>query len=203
MRRFRIFCEDGDGWQEVVQESAPTECPLNPAHVVRAGSVVIVKRPRLVLLPDRLASVQAGATEVIANDRPSIEVVDGVTAFGATTLQWPLKNGHTFVVVDVHFVLKQAGTGTKVRIGAKVKAQAIGEDSTQAFTPSGFVVVPVTHTTIGEVFSAKIVLDASGVESDDSVAVHVGRDGNSEMGAGDIDDVSVPIQIIDAKLEAI
>jgi hypothetical protein len=165
--------------------------------------VVIVKRPRLVSLPDRLASVQAGATEVIANDRPSIEVVDGVTAFGATTLQWPLKNGHTFVVVDVHFVLKQAGTGTKVRIGAKVKAQAIGEDSTQAFTPSGFVVVPVTHTTIGEVFSAKIVLDASGVESDDSVAVHVGRDGNSEMGAGDIDDVSVPIQIIDAKLEAI
>jgi len=203
MRRFRIYCEDGDGWQEVTQESAPTTCPINAAHAVRAGSVAVVRKPKIVSLPEKLTSVEAGAVEVVANDRPAIEVESGETAFGATTLQWPLKNGHTHVCVDVHFILKEAGTGSKVRIAAKVKAQGVGEDSSSAFAPEGFTVVDVTYTTLGEVFGGCVDLDASGIQFDDSVAVHVGRDGNNEMGSGDSDDVSSPIQIIDVKVEAV
>jgi hypothetical protein len=155
----------------------------------------------VVHVPAPLRGVQAGATEVVANDRPAIEIEAGVTAFGAASFPWKKSNGYTKIRVDGHFILKQAGTGTKVRIGAKVKSQGVGEDSSAAFTPQGFSVVPVTHTLVGEVFQGTVELDASGIKYDDSFAVHIGRDGNNEMGAGDVDDVDVAIQILDVAVE--
>lgn len=155
----------------------------------------------VVHIPAPLKSVQAGASEVIANDRPAIEVQPGVTAFGASSFPWKKRNGYTTIRIAGHFILKASGTGASVRIGAKVKSQGVGEDSSQAFTPEGFVVVPVTFTTIGEVFAGYVDLDASGIEFEDSVALHIGRDGNNEMGAGSSDDVSVAVQIIDVRVE--
>jgi hypothetical protein len=150
-----------------------------------------------------LKSVEAGASEVIANSRPAIEVQDGYTAFGAASFPWTKQGAYTTVRIHGHFILKQAGTGTKVRIGAKVKAQGVGEDSSSAFSPEGFIVVTVTHTTVGEVFEGSVDLDATGIEYNDSVAVHIGRDGANTMGAGDNDDVNVPIQILDVHVEVI
>jgi hypothetical protein len=155
----------------------------------------------IVHIPAPLKAVQAGASEVIANDRPAIEVQPGATAFGAASFPWKKKGGYTTARVSGHFILKASGTGANVRIGAKVKAQGVGEDSSQAFAPEGFVVVPVTFTTVGEVFAGEVDLDASGIEFEDSVALHIGRDGNNEMGAGADDDVDVAIQIIDVHVE--
>jgi hypothetical protein len=171
--------------------------------LVAAHSGVAPLQWEVVFVPAPLKSVEAGASEVIANSRPAIEVQDGYTAFGAASFPWIKPGSHTTIRIHGHFILKQAGTGTKVRLAAKVKAQGVGEDSSSAFSPQGFSVVTVTHTTVGEVFEGSIDLDASGIEHEDSVAVHIGRDGNNEMGAGDNDDVNVPIQILDVHVEVV
>jgi hypothetical protein len=144
-----------------------------------------------------LEAVEAGVSRVVANGRPAIEIQDGITGFGSVYLRWPLEQDVDCVFrVIAQFVLKSSDTGTKVRIGVKVKAQATGEDSSIAFAPEGFTVATVNYTTIGEVFEAVVDLDGSGMRLGDAIALEVGRDGNNEMGAGDNDDVAVPIQII-------
>lgn len=147
-------------------------------------------------------AVDAGVVEVIANGRPAVEVEDGSTGFGSAPIHWTEEtDSDSLLRVTAQFILKASGTGTKVRLAAKFKFQATGEDSSAAYSPEGFVVVPVTHTTLGEVFEGQIVLSGSGISMHDACAFQVGRDGNNEMGAGDDDDVNVPIQIIAVELE--
>lgn len=144
-----------------------------------------------------------GASKVIANDRPAVEVENGVTGYAAIQAVWPYEQDDDAEIrVLVQFVLKAAGTGSNVRIAVRFKAEGPGDDSTEAFAAAGFVVVPATHTTIGEVFKGELVLDASSADFEDAVALQVGRDGNNQLGAGTNDDVSQPIQIIAVKLEA-
>lgn len=146
--------------------------------------------------------VVPGASKVVANDRPAIEIQDGVTGFAAIQEMWPLVQFTSAeVLLAVKFILKATGTGSNVRIAAKLKSHAVGEDSSTAFVSSAFVVVPITFTTIGEVFEGSISLDASGCKLDDALALQFGRDGNNEMGAGTNDDVDVPIQLIGVKIE--
>jgi hypothetical protein len=147
-------------------------------------------------------AVDAGVMEVIANGRPAVEVEDGQTGFGSAPIHWVEETTpNSKLRVTAQFILKATGTGSTVRLAAKFKFQATGEDSSDAFSPDGFVEVPVTHTTLGEVFEGQMVLDGSDISIHDACAFQIGRDGNNEMGAGTDDDVDVPIQIIAVELE--
>lgn len=150
-----------------------------------------------------LEPVIPGASKVVANDRPAIEIQNGVTGYAAIQAVWPFtQSSLSQVRAKALFVLKASGTGSNVRIAARMKSQGVGEDSTAAFADTEFVVVPVTFTTIGEVFSGEVILDASSAHLDDALALQIGRDGNNELGAGSDDDVNQAIQIIGLKLEA-
>jgi hypothetical protein len=147
-------------------------------------------------------AVDAGVVAVVANGRPAIEVESGETGFGSTPIYWTEPtNANSKMRVTAQFILKATGTGSTVRVATKFKCQATGEDSSEAFTPEAFLAVPVTHTTLGEVFEARIEVDGSDVQPGDAVAFQVGRDGGNAMGAGTDDDVDVPIQIIAMALE--
>lgn len=198
--RWRVHCLTESTQVHTWSETKPTVCPNDSGHTINAADTVKdsarIVDPIVVEAP--LESVQSGVTKVIANDRVAIEVASGVTGFAATHLFWPKlkKWDDPALILDFRFILKAAGTGSKVRIATKAKAQSVGEDSASAFSPEGFTAVSVTHTTLGEVFAAEVVLDGSGFEKGDAVALQIGRDGNNEMGAGDSDDVDVSIQII-------
>jgi hypothetical protein len=147
-------------------------------------------------------AVDAGVVEVVANGRPAVEVEDGQTGFGSAAIHWVEETtANSKLRVTAQFILKATGTGSTVRLASKFKFQATGEDSSEAFSPEGFVEVPVTHTTLGEVFQGQLVLDGSDISNHDACAFQIGRDGNNEMGAGTGDDVNVPIQIIAVELE--
>lgn len=149
-----------------------------------------------------LEPVVPGSSKVVANDRPAIEIATGTTGWAASWGIWPLVQfSKAQLRARIAFILKESGSGSNVRIAARAKAQSPGADSSAAFSDTQFVVVPVTHTTIGEVFSATVWLDASSFEEGDSLAVQVGRDGNNALGAGTNDDVSVATQIISVSLK--
>lgn len=183
----------------------PTECPNNAGHtIVASRTAVISKRAQISIAVDPVMEpVVPGASKVIANDRPAIEILDGVTGFAAIQAIWPhVQNDKAELKVTVTFILKAAGTGSNVRIAAKYKRQSIGDDSSGPFIESVFAVVPVTYTMVGEVFSGSIVLPADAAIQEDSVALQFGRDGSNSMGAGTNDNVDVAIQVINVKAEA-
>jgi hypothetical protein len=172
---------------------------VNPAHTINATATSILqsKRDRVIVPQLALDPVEPGASAVIANGFQAIEVSDGSTGFAASQIYWPVKqDAAADVCIKFKFILKATGTGANVRLAAKFKAQATGGDSSAAFSPDGFTVVPITFTTLGEVFEGVVLLDGAGFKKDDAVSVQVGRDGNNEMGAGTNDDTDVAVQII-------
>lgn len=147
--------------------------------------------------------VEPGASTVVANDRPAIEIEDGITGFAAIAGVWPLDQMENAELrATLKFIMQAVGTGSYVRVAMKTKAQATGEDSSEAFPYLDFVAVPITYTTLGEVFEGEITLKVSDFELNAALAVQVGRDGANSMGAGTNDDANQPIQIIAVKLEA-
>lgn len=148
-----------------------------------------------------LEPVVPGASQVVANDRPAIEINTGVTGWAAASVVWPLEQfSHAELRLRVHFIMKESGTGSNVRIAGRVKSNDTGDDSSAAFVDTAFVTVPITYTTVGEVFEAELWLDASSFNEEGSLAVQAGRDGNDELGAGTSDDASVAVQIISVSL---
>ncbi len=149
-------------------------------------------------------AIEPGSSKVVANDRPAIECNTAVAAFAAASETWPQSvDALAKLKASLKFILKAAGTGSNVRIAVKAKSESVGDDSSAAFSLTGFAVVPITHTTVGEVFEGAVEIDASSFSLDDSVALQIGRDGNNALGAGTNDDVSVAIQIISVKVEAL
>jgi hypothetical protein len=147
--------------------------------------------------------VEPGASSVIANDRPAIEIEDGITGFAAIAGVWPLvQMSKAELRATIQFIMQAAGTGSNVRIALKAKAQATGEDSSDVFPYSGFLVVPISYGTLGQVFEGIVDLAAPLFKQNDALAVHIGRDGANAMGAGTNDDANQPIQIIAVKLES-
>jgi hypothetical protein len=204
--KYRVYCET-DSQHEITGwlESAPTECPVNGSHTITASKTASIDcRPVTPVVYDPVMEpVVPGASKVVANDRPAIEIQDDVTGFAAIQTTWPCEqNAEAKIRATLAFILKAAGTGTQVRIAFKAKAESTGEDTSEAFTESGFVVVTVSHTTLGESFEGSVELDASSFNLNDAMALQIGRDGNNEMGAGANDDVDVAIQIIDVRVEA-
>lgn len=138
--------------------------------------------------------------KVEANDYAAIEFSSNITDYASYSMFWrraPTSNA----LVRVKFVLKQSGSGTKVRIAGKLKARATGEDSTTAFDASVAQAVTVTTTTIGEVFQAQLSFSNALFADGDAIALHIGRDGAEEIAGGDADDYSKPIQVIAIELE--
>jgi len=147
--------------------------------------------------------VEPGASTVVANDRPSVEIEDGVTGFAAMSGIWPLAQlVHAELRATIQFIMQATGTGSNVRLAMKAKAQATGEDSSVAFSYSGFAAVPINYSVLGQVFEGVVSLSVPLFKLNDALAVHLGRDGANSMGAGTSDDANQPIQIIAVKLEA-
>lgn len=182
---------------------------LTEAELTTLGSVLGAHKGNplrdwtvLVYQPE-LEPVIPGASKVVANGRPAIEIQNGVTGYAAVQAVWPFaQDDDAQIRVRAYFILKATGTGSNVRIAARVKAEGPGEDSTVSFSGETFVVAPVTFTTIGEVFAVEVVLDASVADHDDAIALQVGRDGANSLGAGASDDIDQAIQIIALKVEA-
>lgn len=206
LRHWRVWCVTESASVFKWAEDAPTDCPNNPAHTITADKTAAVNlRQALQFIIDPLLeSVTSGISRVVANDRPAIECPAGITGFAAAYGVWPHDlNDAAVCRVTAAFILKESGTGTKVRIAAKVKADSEGDDTSGAFADSAFSVATVSHTTIGEQFVAAVDLDASTFAAGDAVALHVGRDGDNGMGAGTDDDVDVAVELIALKVEAL
>jgi len=186
------------------EDGLPTCCPLNAEHTNITGIAVVHEVNYLAMLLEApFTPVEEGMSVVITNGRPALEAQPAITAFAGSRMTWPsVGDPYTKIFIGVKFILKEAGTGTKIRIAMKAKSNAVGSDTSEPFDPVGVIVVPVTHTTIGEVFEGEVEFQRTSFEEEDAVALQVGRDGNNEIGSGDDDDVSVPIQIIAFKLGA-
>jgi hypothetical protein len=164
-------------------------------HELRDWTAVVVDPVMEPVLP--------AASKVVANDRPAIEVSAGATGFAAMQGVWHLaQSSDAQLRATMKFILKATGTGSNVRIAARLKSHGTGDDSSGTWDASGFTAVAVTHTTLGEIFEGVVTLDASDASDHDAVALQVGRDGNNELGAGTNDDVDQTIQIIALEVEA-
>jgi hypothetical protein len=180
LNQYRLWCVDDAQYEYVWSETEPTVCPTNPAHTIDPVKTAIVDQRDEVCIvcTPAISAVEPGASLVVANDRPAVEIQAGDLGWGALDARWPHEeNAKARLKVLVRFILKALGTGTVARITARAKAEGAGEDSAEAWADSLAVDVPVTHTTLGEVFEVTLDLDASTFHADDAVALQVGRDG--------------------------
>ncbi len=156
--------------------------------------------PLTILIPWQ--AVSAGVSDVIANDNAAIEFADETTGYAATELQWSIPNNPNAVLrLKIKYIIKATGTGTYVRLIARLKRQAVGTDSSKAFDDTQVIYQAINFTTIGEVFEGTITLDASALEYGDAIALQIGRDGNNELTATENDDVDQSIQVISVQVE--
>jgi len=201
LNNYRVWCITEATSVFAWGATEPTECPNNPAHSITADKTAIVEaRDVLDLVVDPLLeAANAGASMVVANDRPALELTEDLDSWGAVMLTWPhVQNDAAELVVTMRFVLKGTGTGTVARVGARAKAQGTGEDSSGAWADTQYDDATVSHTTLGEVFEGSVRLDASGFHPGDAVALQVGRNGTHAN-----DTCSEPVQVIGLQAEAI
>jgi len=194
VRHYCVWCNTESAKVCEWATSAPTECPNDPGHSIDTSKTVIeeTREQLLILVDPTIEPVVPGATKVVANDRPAIEIATDTTGHGAMQLAWPHEqNDHALIALVMRFIIKESGTGTVARMTARVKAEGDGDDSSETWADSDSVDVTVNHTNIGDVFSASIELDASGFEQGDAVALQVGREGEHAN-----DTLSEALQII-------
>jgi hypothetical protein len=198
LHRWRIRCNTDSKFEYEWATAEPTECPVNPAHSIGGVVVIETRCPSNVIIDPSMEAILPGASIVVANDRPAVEVQDGETGWGAIQARWPyILNSAAEIEVRIKFILKATGTGSVARIGARAKAQGVGDDSSESWADEQFSDETVTHTTIGEVFEAVLMLDAGGFDVDDAIALQIGRDGSHAN-----DTLNQAVQIIGVKAEA-
>lgn len=166
--------------------------------LVAAHSGLAYRAAQSVIVDPSMEAIEPGATIVVANGRPAIEVEADDVGWGAIQARWPYPAYEAAqLLVKIKFILKATGTGTVVRLAARAKAEGVGEDSSEAWADTDYSDVTVTHTTLGEVFEGSLSLDVPNFDSDDALALQVGRDGSHAN-----DTVDVAVQIIGLKAEA-
>lgn len=181
--------------------SAPEVVELN--NIVATHTGECIREWVDVIYDPEMEPVEPGASKVVANDRPAIQVENGITGFASMAGIWSLDQmSYAELKATIKFILQDVNSGSNIRIAIKAKSQATGEDSSEVFPYLDFISVPVDFTTIGEVFEGVITLYVPLFKKNDALAIHIGRDGSNSMGAGTNDDVDVAIQIISIKLEA-
>jgi hypothetical protein len=201
LKYYRVPCTTDAKSEFVWAETEPTVCPVNAGHSIVAGGIVIVKKrlPLGVIVDPSMEAIEPGASIVVANGRPAIEISTGQEGWGAIQCLWPHKlNSAAILRVCLKVILKATGTGTVARITARAKAQGAGDDSSEAWVDTQSLDLTVNHITIGEVFEGCLDLDASGFDPTKAVALQVGRAGDH---ANDTLDQS--LQIIGVRAEAI
>jgi len=181
--------------------SAPDQILLDGIVAVHSGEPI---RDWIDVVYDpEMEPVEPGSSKVVANDRPAIQIEDGITGFFSMAGVWSLEQmTHAELKTTVKFIMQEVGLGDTVRLAIKAKSQATGEDSSSPFQYSGFVAVPINYNIIGQVFEGTIGISVPIFKENDALAVQIGRDGANIMGAGDNDNSDVAIQIISTKLEA-
>ena len=181
LRYWRVYCETESANVFAWSESAPTTCPNNAAHTITADKTAAVNGRQIedLILDPTIEPVVPGASKVIANDRPAIEVETATTGYGAIQCVWPHpQNDAAILRLAFAIVLAEGGTGTTTRLIARIKASGEGEDSSGSWVDTQAVDVTVNHTNPGDVFCGSIDLDASDFDEGDAVALQVGRDGS-------------------------
>jgi hypothetical protein len=143
-----------------------------------------------------LLMTSGNANKVLANDYAAIEIQANQTAFGVWSGSWkraPTSN----VIFKIRFIMKSSGADSPyVRIALKIKARAVGEDSSTDFDYVSFVPVQINYTTLGQIFEGSFSVSNSLFAVGDSVSIHAGRDGHNDLGVGQSDTASKAIQII-------
>lgn len=201
LSRYRVWCETESTSVYEWATTAPTTCPNNGAHTITASKTAAVesRAPLNLILDAPIEPVVPGASKVIANDRPAIEVETDTTGYGAIQTVWPHEQNDAAKIALMFCVcLKESGTGTATRLIARAKAHGEGEDSSGSWADTQALDLTVTHTTIGEVFCGTIELDASTFELGDAVALQVGRDGSHAN-----DTLSVALDILSVEGKAL
>lgn len=201
LQQYRIWCVTDAQYEYIWSETEPAVCPVNPVHTIdpTKTSVVDKRDPIDIVVDPAPSAIEPGASLVVANDRPAVEVQAGGEGWGALDVHWPHElNAAARLKVCIGFILKSLGTGTVARMGARVKAQGLGDDTSEAWEDTKFVDAAVTHATLGEIFKAEFDLDASSFGSGFAVALQIGRDG-----AHANDDLDQPVQIFCVKGVAI
>ncbi len=198
--RWRVRCTTDGKFEFAWAGVKPTECPVNPAHSIDpAATTAVEARSGLNVITDpSMEAVLPGASIVVANGRPAVEIQNDDTGWGAIQARWPHDAlGVARLIVTLKFILKATGTGTVARMAARAKAHGAGEDSSGAWSDTQYADATVTHTTLGEVFEAALDLDASTFDLNDALALQVGRDG-----AHANDTLDQAVQIIGVQAEA-
>jgi hypothetical protein len=201
IKQWRVRCTTESAYVYIWADTQPTTCPNNAAHTIAtdATAAVETRQSRNLILDAPIEPVVPGASKVIANDRPAIEIEANTTGYGAIQTIWPHEqNDAAKIVLQLSVVLKESGTGTIARLIARAKSDGAGDDSTGAWDDSQSLDVTVNHTIIGDVFRGSIELDASDFALGDAVALQIGREG-----AHANDTLSVALDIISVKGQAL
>ncbi len=212
---------DQNLWATITADSGSTTAntTTDTVNILGAGTVttsingdtVTVSGQSAVGGPNEIINIQLGsalttgggnsASSVIANDYPATEHANTKTTYGIhgrAMNRTPVAD----VEVKTKFILKATGTGTIVRIAVKTKSKATDEDSSAVFDDESFNSVTINTTNIGDIFETTVLIPSGIFLDDDTVALHIGRDGaNVVAGPGASDDFNKAIQIIDIKLK--
>jgi hypothetical protein len=201
LQQYRIWCVTDGQYEYAWSETEPTVCPVNPGHTIDTTKTAVVDErvEMCIICTPAISAVEPGASLVVANDRPAVEIQDGDEGWGALDARWPHElNAAARLKVTIQFILKALGTGTVARMSARIKAEGTGDDSSEAWADTQYDDAVVTHALLGEVFEATFDLDASGFDLNDAVALQVGRDGGHAN-----DTLDQPVQIFGVKGVAI
>ena len=197
---YRVPCVTDAKYEHIWSEAEPTVCPINPAHTIAGANIAVVDKRQVleVIFDPYLEATEPGATTVVANGRPAVEVAANQTSWGTIMARWPHEiNAAARLKVTIKAILKSLGTGAVLRLAARAKAQGAGDDSSVAWADTQYLDKTVSHTTLGEVFEGTLDLNASDFDQGDALALQIGRDGEHAN-----DTLDQPAQIIGVKAEA-
>lgn len=181
------FVEENDGNDESLKASlsvsnpGPNRFSINPGSLLRSGTS------------------GTGVAEGFAVN----EFTKNNTDFGAWSEFWR-RGPTTSVNLRVLFALKQAGSGSYVRIAARTKAKAAGENIISAFDIETFVSISVSGGLAGDIYLAQLSLGPTNFANGEAVALNIGRDGaNQVAGPGNDDDFGKSILLIATEVETV
>ena len=156
--------------------------------------------PSVITLDGGMMGRSGTSGEVVGYGYHGSSFVKNITDFGSYSIDW-VRTPVTSVTLKVRFVIDDDSSANNyVRIAARVKARAVGENITTTFDNTTFEAVNVSSSSGGKVFSAAIVLNPVDFQNEDLVCINVGRDGANSLGSGTNDNFGKKITIESVRL---
>ena len=170
-----------DGYNELlkvatsVTNPGPYRFSINPGNLLRSGT----------------------SGSAVAEGFAINEFAKNQTAYGAHDEYWIRDSANT-VSLKIKFSLKfDASSNNYVRIAARTKARASGENISGAFDVEAFSTVDVSNGSAGDIYEASIDLTPTNFEQNDAVTINIGRDGSNMLsGPGNNDNYNKSILLI-------